>query len=232
MNLAIKQTGPSATPPLHSDSVETLVAPRFDLQFANHRYADATPEEIIQQALSEAERPLISTSFSAYSAALLSMARSIRPDITVLWCDTGFNTPATYQFADRLVKELGLNLKIYHPQFSAGYLQAIYGDIPEAGTPEHAAFTKTVKLEPFDRAFAELKPDLWITGIRREETEFRSTQNIFTWDQKRQVTKVAPIFNFSRTQLIDYLRQHDLPVELDYFDPTKPEEHLECGLHY
>lgn len=232
MNLAIKQTSPSATPPIHSGSVEALAAPLFDLKVANRRYADATPEEIIQQALNEAERPLISTSFSAYSAALLHIVHNIRPDITVLWCDTGFNTPATYHFANRLIKKFGLNLKIYHPQFSAGYLQAIYGDIPEASTPEHAAFTNTVKLEPFERAFAELKPDLWINGIRREETEFRRTQNIFTWDAKRQVTKVAPIFNFSSTQLVDYLQQHDLPIELDYFDPTKPEEHLECGLHY
>ena len=232
MNLATSSTHPAAPLPASSGRQQSSAAPLFDLAIANQNQADATPEDIIRQALNQAERPIISTSFSSHSAALLQMVQKICPEITVLWCDTGFNTPATYQFANRLVEELGIHLTIYHPRYSAGHLQALYGDIPEAGTPEHAAFTKIVKLEPFERAFAELQPDLWITGIRREETEFRRTQNIFTWDAKRQITKVAPIFNLSNKNLHEYLAQHHLPSEPDYFDPTKPAEHLECGLHY
>lgn len=232
MNLAIDQNRTPSSPAQSARCTETLDRPLFDLGSANQHFAHATPEKIVQQALVKAERPLISTSFSAYSAALLHVACGIRPDLTVLWCDTGFNTPATYRFANHLTQKLGLNLKIYHPQLSAGHLQAIYRGVPEPDTAEHRRFTQTVKLEPFQQAFAELKPDLWINGIRREETAFRSTQDIFTWDEKRRVTKVAPLFNLSSTQLIDYLQQHNLPIELDYFDPTKPEEHLECGLHY
>lgn len=206
--------------------------PLFDLENANAVYAKASSLAIIKHALANATRPVISTSFSAHSAVLLHQVLSVQPNIVVLWCDTGFNTPATYKFADQLTNDLGLNLKIYQPRLSAAHLQARYHGIPDAETVEHGEFSNIVKIEPFARAFAELQPDLWITGIRSEETEFRKTQDIFTWDASRQVTKVAPTFYSATRDLVAYLDAHNLPSEVDYFDPTKPEEHLECGLHF
>ncbi len=204
----------------------------FDLDKANQVFADSSPIEILAKALDSTDRPIISTSFSAYSAVLLHMVQAIRPGTPVVWCDSGFNTPATYRFVDQLVKRLDINLKVYQPSVSAAHLQVKYDGIPEVGSPEHAAFSKTVKLEPFTRAFEELKPNLWINGIRREETEFRKSQNIFTWDAVRSTTKVAPCFHCTTMDLVDYLIEHELPSEVDYFDPTKAEENVECGLHY
>ena len=206
--------------------------PLFDLAEANQECRDASPVDILTKALKAAKNPIISTSFSAYSAVLLHMAQAIHPGITVVWCDTGFNTAATYRFVDQLLKRLDIRLKIYHPDVSAMHLQVRYNGVPEVGTLEHEHFANTVKLEPFARAFKELKPDLWINGMRREETAFRKTQNIFTWDARRSTTKVAPTFYSTSSTLVDYLSEHQLPSELEYNDPTKPEEHLECGLHY
>jgi phosphoadenosine phosphosulfate reductase len=208
-----------------------LPEPLFDLAKANRTLAEASPTDILRRALSSARKPFISTSFSAYSAVLLHMVQTIRPGTPVVWCDTGFNTAATYRFVDHLVKQLDINLKVYHPDVSATHLQVRYNGIPEAGTPEHEIFSKTVKLEPFARAFRELTPDLWINGIRHEETEFRKSQNIFTWDSGRGTTKVAPCFYFKSIDLVNYLIEHGLPSEIEYHDPTKPEDHLECGLH-
>ncbi len=206
--------------------------PLFNLADANRALADASPIVILSKALKAADKPIISTSFSAYSAVLLHMVQSIRPGTPVVWCDTGFNTAATYRFVDQLVKRLDINLKVYHPDVSATHLKVRYDGIPEAGTPAHDAFSQTVKLEPFARAFRELEPDLWINGMRQEETEFRKSQDIFTWDTGRSTTKVAPCFYYKTIDLVDYLIEHKLPSEVEYHDPTKPEDNLECGLHY
>ncbi|HEX4976141.1 MAG TPA: phosphoadenosine phosphosulfate reductase family protein, partial [Pseudomonadales bacterium] len=88
-----------------------------------------------------------------------------------------------------------------------------------------------VKIEPFNRAFEELKPDVWFTGIRKDETEFRQKQNIFSFDAARHVIKVAPLFNLSEADVENYLNEHQLPIEHDYFDPTKVAPNRECGLH-
>ncbi len=237
MSLAAEQYSPSFSHRQvnHQASVdETLVTtpePLFDLSEANRSLANSTPMEILARALDAAQNPIISTSFSAYSAVLLHLVQSLRPGTPVVWCDTGFNTAATYRFVDQLVKRLDINLKVYHPDVSATHLRVRYDGIPDAGTPEHELFSKTVKLEPFKRAFRELQPDLWINGIRAEETEFRKSQDIFTWDKGRETTKVAPCFHSKAIDLVNYLIEHDLPSEVEYHDPTKPEDHLECGLH-
>ncbi len=232
MNLAVDQfSKPGGVSRTKRNAAPLSQAP-FDLAEFNRALVDAAPIDIIQKSLDHFERPVLSTSFSAYSAALLHMVHTVRPDITVLWCDTGFNTPATYRFAEQLIDLFDLNIKIFVPQVSAARLEAQYNGVPQPGTEAHDDFTQTVKLEPFARAFEALTPDLWITGIRREETEYRKSQDIFTWDSKRAVTKLAPTFHLSSLELVDYLQRHDLPSEPDYNDPTKPEDNLECGLHY
>ncbi|MBV1931648.1 MAG: phosphoadenosine phosphosulfate reductase family protein [Porticoccaceae bacterium] len=233
MSLAAEQYPPTYKSPSSDKGGQTFApGPLFDLSEANRTLANASPQDILTKALAAANKPIISTSFSAYSAVLLHMVQTIRPGTPVIWCDTGFNTAATYRFVDQLVKRLDINLKVYHPDVSATHLRVRYDGIPEAGTPEHDLFSKTVKLEPFARAFRELQPDLWINGIRSEETEFRKSQDIFTWDEARSTTKVAPCFHSKSIDLVNYLIEHDLPSEVEYHDPTKPEDHLECGLHY
>lgn len=77
---------------------------------------------------------------------------------------------------------------------------------------------------------AELKPDLWLNAIRKDQTEFRQSLEIVS-ASKDGIIKVAPLFNWTDADLEAYLEQHNLPNEHDYFDPTKAVENRECGLH-
>ncbi|MDR0780910.1 MAG: phosphoadenosine phosphosulfate reductase family protein, partial [Pseudomonadales bacterium] len=71
---------------------------------------------------------------------------------------------------------------------------------------------------------------IWLTALRREQTAFRQSLNIFTQDDKGTL-KVAPLFFWTETQMRAYLAQHNLPNEDSYYDPTKALENRECGLH-
>lgn len=203
----------------------------FDFDLANRETASATPEEIMRYALLHAKRPMISTSFGAHSAAMLHMVVEQCPDIAVVWADSGYNTSATYRFADKLIARLNLNITVYVPKVSAAHLNARNGGIPDADTDSHREFSEIVKIEPFNRAFADLQPDLWLNGMRKEETEFRKKQSVFTFDEARGVIKAAPLFNLSEGDVESYLKANDLPIESDYFDPTKVSPNQECGLH-
>ena len=205
--------------------------PAFDLDLANRNMEAANPAEIIRYALQYSKRPMISTSFGAHSAALLHMVIEQRPDISVVWADSGYNTSATYRFADKLIADLKLNINIYVPAMTAAHLNARNRGIPDADTDAHKEFSRIVKIEPFNRAFAELKPDLWLNGMRKEETEFRKKQSVFTFDKSRNTAKAAPLFNLSEAEVESYIQAHGLPMEHDYFDPTKVAPNQECGLH-
>jgi phosphoadenosine phosphosulfate reductase len=134
--------------------------------------------------------------------------------------------------AEKLMQMLPLDMRIYTPQMSAERWNVLYGGVPQLDDPElHEQFSRSIKVEPFNRAIRELAPELWLTGIRRDETEFRRTLDIVSWDERRGLLRVAPIFNWRDEQVQSYMASHALPSCKHYFDPTKVLDNRECGIH-
>ena len=202
----------------------------LDLTLANQSLIGKTPQEIVTWSLAQGSSPILTTNFRPYESVILHLVAQQRPDIKVLWVDSGYNTSATYRFAEKLIKDLNLNVVTYIPEMTAARRNVLMGGIPDVTDPLHEAFSYQVKIEPFQRALAELKPDVWFNAIRKDQTEFRQTLDVLSYS-KDGVLKVAPLFNLSEADLDDYLAEHSLPNELDYFDPTKALETRECGLH-
>ena len=186
---------------------------------------------LVAWALAPGRRGIVSTSFGPFAAVTLHMATRQQPDVPVLWVDAGYGTPAQYRFADELTERLGLNLKIYRPRRSKAHREAADGPLPEVGSPGHAAFTEEVKLEPFDRALRELRGEVWITGIRAEETDERARMEPVTL-ARDGVIKVAPVLHWNSRQMHEYLKRHHLPNNFDYFDPTKVEDRPKAKRSY
>ena len=195
---------------------------------ANVYLAGASAGEIITWALARASNPVISTNFRPRSAALLHMVARACPNIPVIWVDTGYNTPATYRYIEQLRGRLKLNLRAYAPHVSVAR-RAASGGLPGSDTPQFARFVHETKLEPFERAFNELKPDVWFTGVRRDQNEFRSGLGVVSRGAQNTL-RVAPVFDWSEQTLADYLLGEGVPDNDDYVDPTKPGAKLECGL--
>lgn len=202
----------------------------IDLNQANQALADKTAQQIVEWAVAQGQNPIITTNFRPYEVVLLHMVTQVKPDIKVLFVDSGYNTDATYRHAQDLVKRLNLNVITYLPQQTAKWRDVEFNGIPSVDNPAHETFTQQVKLEPFGRALKEIAPDVWINAIRKDQTEFRQSLDIVS-ESKDGVVKVAPLFHWSEADLEQYLADHNLPNEHDYFDPTKVEENRECGLH-
>lgn len=202
----------------------------IDLNTVNAQLHDKTAQEIVAWALANAKNPIITTNFRPYEVVLLDIVAKQRPDITVLFVDSGYNTQATYRHAQDLIKRLNLNVVTYIPKQTSAWRDVEFNGIPSIHNPAHAVFTEQVKLEPFGRALKELAPDVWINAIRKDQTEFRQSLDIIT-SSKDGIIKVAPLFHWTEQDLEDYLVVNNLPNEHDYFDPTKVEENRECGLH-
>ena len=188
-----------------------------------------TPEEsahaIIRQALEGAERPIVSTKFGPKSSMFMHLMTRVKPDIPIVWVDTGYNTRATLLHAERLTERLSLNLKVYRPE---GY--DTYVEVPALDDPGHAEFTERVKLEPFRRALTELKPDVWFSSLRSHQTAHRATLSPVQ-STMMGYRKALPVLDWSEQDIQDYIEKYDLPFEDNYFDPTKGEPKRECGLH-
>ena len=196
---------------------------------ANAELLGKSPVEIMQWAIDLDKRVLVTTSFGRYSAVMLHMVTKLRPDIPIAWVDSGYNTRETYLHAERLIKDLNLNIHIFTPRITAAHWDAIADGIPELDSKLHREFTYRVKLEPFERVIETFRPVIWLTAIRGDETAYRSTLEIVS-DGPDGIVKVAPFLNWTEVDMEGYLYEHQLPQLNNYFDPTKGKDDRECGL--
>jgi phosphoadenosine phosphosulfate reductase len=202
---------------------------------ANAELRSKSPLEIVKWAVAQANgRAIVSTNYRPYEAVILHLATQVQPDMPVLWVDHGYNRPATYQHAEQLKNLLKLNIKAYIPKVTAAHYDAAFGGMPEP-TPENEerikAFSTAMKLEPFQRGMRELAPTVWFTALRKSQNQNRAGFEIISHDQTFNCLKVNPLLDLTDADLENYLKQHQLPNEWDYFDPAKADEKRECGLH-
>ncbi|WP_031427401.1 phosphoadenosine phosphosulfate reductase family protein [Flavimarina sp. Hel_I_48] len=195
----------------------------------NESLRHQNPLDIAIWAIENAEKPVVTTNFRPYEAAILFVSAKAKKDIPVIWCDTGYNTPNTYRHAEEVIQLFDLNVDLYVPRQTAAHRDVVMG-IPGIDDERHKLFTQQVKLEPFQRAMAAHKPDVWFTNLRKGQTAHRDNLDILSLSADG-VLKVSPFYYYSDDDLDVFLTENKLPNEHKYFDPTKVLENRECGLH-
>jgi phosphoadenosine phosphosulfate reductase len=168
------------------------------------------PEDRIAWALSSgAENHAMSSSFGAQSAVSLHLLSQAKPDIPVILIDTGYLFAETYQFVDKLVDRLKLNLKVYRPVLSRAWMEARHGRLWEQGLDGIERYNRLRKVEPMQRALGELGVRTWFAGLRRSQSESRAEAPVAELKQGRW--KVHPIVDWTDRDVWNYLQRHDLP---------------------
>ena len=203
----------------------------LDIDTVNKTLRHASADEIVQWALSLGLRTIATTRMGRNAAVMLHVVAQVDKSLPTIWVDTGYNLRDTYVVAERLIRDLDVNIQVYSPEMTSERRNAIMGGIPTVDEEErHQDFTRQIKLEPFAKALGDYQPEIWLTGIRREETELRKSLDIVSIDGAG-IIKVAPIFYWSEDDVENYMEQYELPTCKHYFDPTKVHDGRECGLH-
>jgi len=131
------------------------------------------------------------------------------PGIPVILVDTGYLFAETYKFIDELTERLSLNLHIYRSRLSPAWQEARWGQLWEQGVDGIERYNTLNKVEPMDRAAAELGLDLTFNGIRRQQSSTREQIPVLA-SQKGKL-KVHPIIDWTDREVGQYLAKHDLP---------------------
>ncbi|NND54281.1 MAG: phosphoadenylyl-sulfate reductase [Gammaproteobacteria bacterium] len=226
------------------------------LQHCNELFADMSAEERVAWSLKNLPaRPVLSSSFGAQAAVSLHLVTSQQPDIPVIFVDTGYLFPETYQFVDELTDRLDLNLHVYRSKTSPAWQEARHGKRWLQGVEGIAAYNYDNKVEPMERALRELEVGVWFAGLRRNQSDSRTETPFLNWSGNgaRARWKVHAIADWSDKDVYNYLQKHDLPyhplwekgyVSVGDVHTTKPLHEVEreedtrffgltreCGLH-
>lgn len=223
------------------------------LAHCNELFASMSAEQRVAWSLKNLpEEAVLSSSFGAQAAVSLHLVASQRPDIPVVFVDTGYLFPETYQFVDALTERLNLNLQVYRSPTSPVWQEARYGQRWQQGVEGIAAYNQENKVEPMERALGELNVGVWFAGLRRSQSASRSEVPFLSWSEGNR-WKVHAIADWSDRDVFNYLRKHDLPyhplwekgyVSIGDVHTTRPLHEVEnsedtrffgltreCGLH-
>ncbi len=187
-------------------------APGVDLEVLNRCLEAGEAADVVAWAAETFGDGLVmSTSFGIQSAALLHMATRVKPDIPVVWVDTGYLPAETYRFAEALTRRLDLNLHVAQSELSPARMEALHGRLWEQDDVDALdRYDRIRKVEPMQRALRELGAQAWLSGLRADQTDHRSGLPILGRQGERY--KVLPILRWHTRDVYRYLKAHDLPT--------------------
>ena len=191
--------------------MQTLLS-SSELESLNARFEHAHPSEVLRWALDDSglERVAIASAFQAEGTVVMHLATRIRPDVPILFLETGFQFAETLAFKERLAERLRLNVVDLVGEYTVDQQTAAFGERLYERDPERCCDLN--KVRPMFEALRGL--DAWVTAVRRDSSPTRAASPIvdqYVLEPGRQIVKVNPMAEWSRQQVWAYLKEHDLP---------------------
>jgi phosphoadenosine phosphosulfate reductase len=202
-----------------------VVDDNLDLPSLNQLFEKSDPARVVEWAgATFGDGLVMSSSFGAESALLLHMATRVKPNIKVIYVNTGYLFPETHAFMEQLRLRLNLNVWIYRTRNDPIAWLRTHGEPDPSYRNDVNACCAANKNEPFDRAMKELAPKAWLRGIRRNQAATRADRQFIEWTSRSNCYAVSPLLNWTSREIYGYMKAHDLP-----FHPLMDKGYLSIG---
>ncbi|WP_411288919.1 phosphoadenylyl-sulfate reductase [Phenylobacterium sp.] len=185
---------------------DTLARPATLAARLDAELRHAHPRTIVEAAVETfGDKLALVSSFGAESAVMLDIAARVKPDIAVLFLDTGMLFGQTLDYRKQLAAQLGLT--------DVRDLRPAYNDLATADPQAKLWETDTDgcchirKVLPLDRALGDF--DAWITGRKRFHGASRLALPVV--EQAGEQIKFNPLANWTKADLDAYVAEHELP---------------------
>ena len=205
----------------------------------------------LREHLEDAQRSCVTSSFQAEDVVVLHMVRQIKPDVPVIFLETGYHFPETLVYRDRIAAEWNLNLVNVEAEITVAEQESKFGILNQTA-PDRCCGLR--KVEPLFRALGSYTT--WVTGLRREQSKTRAnlqTREFFTLPTGHILAKLSPLAEWTTRDVWRYAEENQIPLlplyEKGYtsigcapctslpFDSNDPRsgrwsgQKLECGIH-
>jgi phosphoadenosine phosphosulfate reductase len=191
--------------------MQTLL-PDAELAARNDAFEGEHPREIVRWALEDSglDRIAIASAFQAEGTVVMHLATQIRPDIPILFLETGFQFAETLAFKEQLTEALGLNVVDLVGERTVAQQEAVDGPRLYERAPERCC--EMNKVRPMFEALRGL--DAWMTAFRRDSSPTRANAPFveqYELEPGRMIVKINPVAAWSHDDTWEYLRANDLP---------------------
>jgi phosphoadenosine phosphosulfate reductase len=186
---------------------DQLDAPRLLSQRLDAELRDAHPARIIDAAVDTFGGSLaLVSSFGAESAVLLHLVAGAKPDMPVLFLETGMLFAQTLDYRRALAARLGLtDVRDLRPRFEDLAVADPGADLWRTDTNGCCRIRKVLPLDKGLEGF-----DAWMTGRKRFHGGERLRLPVVEVADGK--VKFNPLANWGKAELAAYARDHGLPA--------------------
>lgn len=173
-----------------------------------------SPEALLEWAVTHhGERTALFTSFQETGCTLIDMAARNHLALRIVTVDTLRLHPETYALMAEIETRYGVSIEHFGPdpdkleRMIKQHGEYLFFDSKEK--QEHCCYLR--KVEPNNRALETV--DVWITGLRRDQSEFRAGTPKASWVNRdgRTLLKLCPLADWTEEQVLAYNREHKTP---------------------
>jgi phosphoadenosine phosphosulfate reductase len=178
----------------------------------NQRFKTSNTKEILGLALAKYETGIVfSTSLGAEDQVLTDLLVKLNAKIDYITLDTGRLPNETYATIHDTEKKYGIKIKLLFPDYisvekmvTEKGINLFYESIENRKECCHVR-----KLEPLSRALKD--KNLWITGLRKDQSVTRTEMQFAEWDEKFSIQKINPLLNWTEKDIWDYIHENNVP---------------------
>jgi phosphoadenosine phosphosulfate reductase len=184
-----------------------------EVQDIDAGFQSKSTEEILGWAWDHfGARAAIGTSFQGAGVVLMDLANKNGLRFPVFTLDTGLLFPETVALKSRLEDHFGIQIESLVPDLTVEQQAAAIG--PELWKTDPDLCCTQRKVMPLQAKLAEI--DCWITGLRRDQGESRSSLGIIElysleFDGGRDIAKLNPMARWSRAGVRKHIVDQKIP---------------------
>ena len=143
---------------------------------------------------------------SMQDAVLVDLAVQVKPDVPVLFLDTGYHFAETVGTRDAVAAAYPwVRIVNARAEQSVADHETRYGPLHQTD-PDRCCHLR--KVEPLRRTLAGY--DAWVTGLRRADGPTRAETPVVEWDKRHGLMKINPLATWSDDRLDRYIADHGI----------------------
>ena len=168
-------------------------------------------ETLIFLANNYSDKVVFSTSFGQEDQVITALIAKSELPITIFTLDTGRLFQETYDVFHKTVKKYKKEIKVYFPEASS-----VERLLEEKGTNSFYDSVENRKECCFIRKVAPLTKalkgnEIWITGLRAEQSENRTDLELFEFDTHFNIIKFNPLLKWTLADVQKYIDDNNVP---------------------
>ncbi len=178
----------------------------------NKRLESSSSQDVLKYFIREYRGKIAqSTSLGAEDQVLTDMICNIDNKTRIFTLDTGRLFQETYDLIEKTNDRYNINIDIYFPDRNKVEemvrdkgINLFYRSIENR---KQCCYLR--KIEPLSRALNGV--EVWISGIRKDQTVSRFYTSLVEWDKTHKMIKVNPLVKWTEKEVWKYIKENDVP---------------------